>query len=140
MKDCKEDPENNRHLSLKVRDHPVQDNQGIRPSQHGFVKSRSYLTDLISSYDKVSHLVDQGKLGDVIYLYFSKAFYIFFHSILLQKLAAHGLDRVSLIVVQKSGRMAGPGSGGEWCYIPLAASHYWGSPGLSFGASADLYQ
>ncbi|KAK4824014.1 hypothetical protein QYF61_009605 [Mycteria americana] len=52
----------------------VQDNQVIRPSQHGFMKGRSCLTNLISFYDKVICLVDEGKAVDVVYLYFSKAF------------------------------------------------------------------
>ena len=30
----------------------VQDNQGIRPSQHGFMKGRSCLTNLVSFYDQ----------------------------------------------------------------------------------------
>jgi len=33
----------------------IQDNQGIRPSQHGFMKDRSCLTNLISFYDKMAH-------------------------------------------------------------------------------------
>lgn len=80
-------------------DHLVQDNQEIRTSQQGFVKSRSYLTDLTSLYENVSHLVDLGKAVDVIYPYFSKAFDIVFLSILLQKLSAHRLDRGSLFAV-----------------------------------------
>ena len=44
--------------------------QGIRPSQHGFMKGRLYLTSLIS-YDWVTRLVDQGKAVDVVYLDFS---------------------------------------------------------------------
>ena len=44
----------------------VQDNQGIRPSQHGFTKGRSCLTNLISFYDPVTHLVDEGKAVDVV--------------------------------------------------------------------------
>ncbi|KAJ7408312.1 rna-directed dna polymerase from mobile element jockey-like [Pitangus sulphuratus] len=43
----------------------VQDNQGIRPSQPGFVKGRSCLTNLISFYDKVTCLVDEGRAVDV---------------------------------------------------------------------------
>jgi len=44
----------------------VKDNQGIRPSQHGFMKGRCCLTSLISFYDQVTCLVDEGKAVDVI--------------------------------------------------------------------------
>jgi len=46
----------------------VQDNQEIRPSQHRFMKGRSCLTDLMSFYDQVTRLVDEGKTVDVVYL------------------------------------------------------------------------
>jgi len=51
----------------------VQDNHGVRPSQHGFMKGRSCLTNLISFYDQGTHLVDEGKAVDVVYLDFSKS-------------------------------------------------------------------
>ena len=59
----------------------VQDNWGIRPSQHGFMKGRSCLTNLISFYDLVARLVDEGKAVDVVYLDFSKAFDTISHKI-----------------------------------------------------------
>ncbi|KAK4823624.1 hypothetical protein QYF61_004357 [Mycteria americana] len=78
----------------------LMDNQGIKPSQHGFRKGRSCLTNLISFYDQVTHLVDEGKAVDVVYLDFSKAFDTISHSILLEKLAAHGLDGCTLCWVK----------------------------------------
>ena len=71
-------------------------NQRIRPSQHGFMNGRSCLTNLISFYDKVTRLVDEGQAVDVVYLDFSKAFDTVPHNILMEKLAAHGLDGCTL--------------------------------------------
>jgi len=74
----------------------VPDKWGIRPSQHGFTKGRSCLTNLISFYDPVTCLVDEGKAVDVVYLDLSQAFGTVSHSKLLQKLAVCGLDRYTL--------------------------------------------
>lgn len=72
---------------------PVRGVQGIRPSQHGFMKGRLCLTNRISFYNWVTRLVDEGKAVDAVYPDFSKAFDTVSHSILLGKPAAHDLDR-----------------------------------------------
>lgn len=54
-----------RHMQIK---------QVIRPSKHRFVKGRSCLCSLISSYGKMTLLVDEGKLVNLLYLAFSKVF------------------------------------------------------------------
>ena len=74
--------------------------QGIRPRQHGFMKGKSCLTNLISFYDWVNRLVDEGKAVDVVYLDLGRAFDTVSHSILLGKLAAHGLDSFTLCWVR----------------------------------------
>ncbi|PKU41317.1 rna-directed dna polymerase from mobile element jockey-like [Limosa lapponica baueri] len=110
----KEDPGNYRPASLtsvpgKVMEQiilhaitwHVQDNQVIRPSQHGFVKGKSCLTNLITLYDDVTtRLVNKGKAVDTVYLVFSEAFGTISYSILLGKLAAHGLDGCTLHCVK----------------------------------------
>lgn len=57
------------------------------------MKGGSCLTNLISFYDKMTHLADEGKAVDVVCLDFSKTFDTLSISILLDKLAAHSLDR-----------------------------------------------
>ena len=71
-------------------------NQGFRPSHHGFMNCRYCLTNMILFYDMVTGLVDEGKEVNVVYLDFSKAFDTVPHNILVEKLAAHGLDECML--------------------------------------------
>ena len=44
------------------------DRQGlIRKSQHGFVRGRSCLTNLIEFFEEVTRKVEEGKAVDVVY-------------------------------------------------------------------------
>ena len=84
------------HIVVREITRHMRDNWGIRPSQHGFTKGRSCLTNLISFYDQVTCLVDEGKVVDIVYLDFRKeVFDSTSLSILLEKVAAHGLERYS---------------------------------------------
>ncbi|KAK4820059.1 LOW QUALITY PROTEIN: hypothetical protein QYF61_019001 [Mycteria americana] len=136
-KGWKEDPGNYRPVSLTsvpgklmeqiilsaITQH-VEDNQGIKPSQHGFRNGRSCLTNLVSLYEKVIRLVDEGKAVDVVYLDFSKAFDTVSHSILLEKLAAHGLDGCTLHWVKNwlDGRAQRVAVNGVYCGWRLVTS------------------
>lgn len=52
----------------------VEDSSVVSVSQQGFVKSMSYLSNLLSFYDKVIDLVNRGEVVDVTYLNFRKVF------------------------------------------------------------------
>jgi len=64
------------------------------------MKGRLCLTNLLSFYNWVTRLVDEGKAVDAVYLDFSKDFNTVSHSILLEKLAASGSDRCTLCWVR----------------------------------------
>ncbi|NXR06414.1 RTXE polymerase, partial [Semnornis frantzii] len=75
----------------------IDNNQGIRPSQHGFMRGRSCLTNLISFYYEITRLLDEGKAVDIIFLGFQKAFDTVPHKILADKLATHGSDEHTVL-------------------------------------------
>jgi len=60
-------------LILEVIIKQVEEKKVIRSSQHGFIKGKSCLTNLIAFYDGMTSWVDEGRAVDVVYLNFSKA-------------------------------------------------------------------
>ncbi|CAM5115094.1 unnamed protein product [Natator depressus] len=74
----------------------LEERKGIRNSQYGFTKGKSCLTNLIALYDEITGSVDTGKVVDVIYLEFRKAFDTVSHSILASKLKEYGLDELTI--------------------------------------------
>ncbi|PKU28565.1 rna-directed dna polymerase from mobile element jockey-like [Limosa lapponica baueri] len=127
----KDDPGNHRPVTLtsvpgKVMEQTIlsaimrrmKDTQVIRPSQHGFVRGRSCLTNLISFcdtvtclvaihgftkgkscltnlvafYDTATDLVEKGRATDVVYLDLCEAFDTLPHDILVSKLETHGFN------------------------------------------------
>ncbi|MCG8045675.1 MAG: reverse transcriptase family protein [Candidatus Thiodiazotropha endolucinida] len=100
----KQKPENYRPISLTsvpgkvmekiIRNAIVQhmtDNNLFNPSQHGFIKGKSCLTQLLEFIEDVSQAIDDGYNVDVIYLDFKKAFDKVPHQRLLLKLQNYGI-------------------------------------------------
>jgi len=113
----------------------TEDSQVImQPRQHGFMKVRSCLTNLVSFYDQVTCLVNEGKAVRVVCLHFSKVFHTVPHSTFLEKLAAHGLDGCTLRWIKnwlngQVQRVVVNGVKATWQLV-----HEWCPPGLSFGS------
>jgi len=68
----------------------------LRHGQHGFIKEKSCLSNLIFFYEKVTQLEDEGKAVDVILLDFSKVFDVVSHNITLDRLLNDEMNRFML--------------------------------------------
>ena len=73
----------------------------IKTSQHGFIKARSCLTNLLCFLEEITKWVDDGSPVDVVYLDFQKAFDKVPHQRLLLKLKAHGICNDVITWIEK---------------------------------------
>ena len=81
-------------LETIIRDHMMDflhKHKLINPSQHGFLKARSCLNNLLCFFEEITKWVDEGSPVDVIYLDFQKAFDKVPHQVLILKLKSHGM-------------------------------------------------
>ena len=72
----------------RVAEH-LTENDLLCPQQHGFIRRRSCMTNLITFLDAVTEALDQGKKVAVCYFDFSKAFDSVNHRFLLHKLQCY---------------------------------------------------
>ena len=83
-------------LETMIRDHMMDflcKHKLINPSQHGFLKARSCLTNVLCFFEEITKWVDEGSPVDVIYFYFQKAFDKVLHQRLILKLKSHGMGK-----------------------------------------------
>ena len=64
----------------------------LNSSQHGFLKARSCLTNMLCFLEEITKWIDEGLPVDIIYLDFQKAFDKVPQQRLLLKLKAHGIE------------------------------------------------
>ena len=68
----------------------------LNSSQHGFLKARSCLTNMLCFLEEITKWIDEGSPVDIIYLDFQKAFDKVPHQRLLFKLKAHDIGDVMI--------------------------------------------
>ena len=73
----------------------------VNTSQHGFLKSRSCLTNLLCFFEEITKWVDDGSPVDVVYLDFQKAFDIVPHQRLILELKAPGIGNDIINWIEK---------------------------------------
>ena len=120
-------PENYRPMSLTsvvcklletlIRDHMVEflvKHKLINTSQHGFLKARSCLTNLLCFLEEITKWVDDGSPVDVVYLDFQKAFDKVPHQRLLLKLKAHDMGNNVINWIDRRQRVIVDGEISNW--------------------------
>lgn len=80
----------------------MDDREVIWNNQQGFTKGNSCLSSLVAFWMRKCLLVDKGRVTDVIYLDFHKAFYAVPHSILVSEVERDGFDEWMTIQWVKS--------------------------------------
>ena len=104
----------------KITQHLAENNL-IHREQHGFVKGRSCVTQLLDVMDAWTEILDSGGSVDIIYTDFMKAFDSVPHRRLLSKVAAHGINGKVL------GWLTAFLSGRSQCVVVNGAHSQWAS-------------
>ena len=79
----------------QIMNHLVKHNL-LNDSQHGFVKSKSCVTNLLEALDFLTQAIADGKSVDVLYTDFAKAFDTVAHKRLIYKMKAYGINEKTI--------------------------------------------
>ena len=105
-------------LERLIKDHLVDilvKNNLIKPSQHGFLKARSCLTNILCFLEDIIKWVDEGSPVEIIYLDFLNAFDKVPHQRLLLKLKAHGIGNgIEKWLIDRRQRVVVDGEVSSW--------------------------
>ena len=109
-------------VEMLIKDHMVDflvKHQLLNSSQHGFLKARSCLRNMLCFFEEITNWIDVGSPADIIYLDFQKAFDKVPHQRLLLKLKAHGIgdnitDWIEQWLTDRRQRVAVDGEVSNW--------------------------
>ena len=104
----------------------------ITPYQHGFLRNRSCVTQLLSVLHTIGKNLDKNTQTDIVYLDFEKAFDSVDHSILLQKLKCYGVTGNILgwfadYLNNRRQRVVVDGVASRWAPVTSGATQVWSS-------------
>ena len=121
-------------LERLIKDHMVDflvRHKILNSSQHGFLKARSCLTNMLCFLEEITKWIDEGSPVDIIRLDFQKAFDKVPHQRLLHKLKAHGIrdgitDWIEQWLTDRRQRVVV-----DWRSFKLEISFEWGTTRIS---------
>jgi hypothetical protein len=99
----------------------------ISNEQHGFIRNRSCITQLLSVFHTIGENFDRNIQTDILYLDFAKAFVSVDHNILLAKLKSYGvtgnlLNWFADYLHGRLQRVVVDGVASQWTYVTSGVS------------------
>ena len=119
-------------LEMLIKDHVVDflvKHKLLNSSQHGFLKARSCLTNMLCFLEEITKWIDVGSPVDIIYLDFKKAFDKVSHQRLLLKSKVHGIG--DGIIDWKEQWLTDRRQRSRWRGFKLEISFEWGTIRIS---------
>ena len=112
----------------------------LNDTQHGFMRGRSCLTNLLTYMEGVTRMLDEGKNVDIIYLDFAKAFDKVPHHRLIDKVASMGVEgRVKGWIQCSVARGEKAKSGDKWKIFGLDRRYKWCPAGIGLRTNSLPY-